>query len=221
MEEEAKIGQEINYSLSVRYNRTLNILFPDSTYNFGTFEYLSHQYFNTKTDSTLSFDSVVYQLATFEIDTIQYLQLPVFVINNKDSISSLSNPDTIKLVEVIKEMPEKPEMKSNTELVHVHRQFNYPYLLIALGLFAFIVLALLLFFGRQISKAWRIHRMKKVHQKFVEQFFQLMRDVSGNNPGTSPEHVLAVWKRYLERLEKDQFLNLPPKKYSLCTAMHI
>jgi len=115
LEKEIKIGEEVSYSLSVRYVKNLNILFPDSTYDFGTFEYNSRTYFTTKTDSTSSFDSVVYELSTFEIDSIQYLQLPIFVLNDEDSLIYLSSIDSIQLVHIVTEIPENPELKANTD----------------------------------------------------------------------------------------------------------
>ncbi len=202
LQREVKIGEEISFALSVKYDKSLNILFPDSTYKFGTFDYNSRTYFKTKTDSTQSFDSVVYRLSTFEIDSIQYLQLPIFVMNNEDSLAIFSNMDSVIFIPVVTEIPEKPELKSNTELFDINKQFNYPYFLIALGLLLFITFVIALFFGKQILKAWKVYQLNRKHKKFIQQFFNLMRDVSSNNPNNTTEHVLAVWKRYLEWLEK-------------------
>jgi hypothetical protein len=212
IENEAKIGEEISFALSVKYDKNLNILFPDSTFNFTPFEYYSRTYFKTKSDSTQSFDSVVYKLATFEIDSIQFLQLPVFIVNNQDSITAYHYPDSVRLVEIITEIPENPELKANTELVSIKKQFNYPYLLIGLGVVSFIALAIALFFGKQIAKAWQVYRLNKIHKKFTGRFFNLIRDVSGNNPNTTAEHVLSVWKNYLERLEKKPISKLTTKE---------
>lgn len=207
-----KIGEEITYSLSLRYDKRINILFPDSTYDFGTFEYNSKTYFRTRSDSTQSFDSVIYKLSTFEIDSIQYLQLPVFILNNEDSLAILSTLDSVLLIPVVTEIPENPELKANAGLVKINKQFNYPYLLIGLGILLIISLVVGLFFGQGIAKAWKIYRMNRAHKKFTESFFNLMRNVSSNNPTKTPEHVLAVWKRYMERLEKKPISKLTTKE---------
>lgn len=212
IQKQAKIGEEVSFALSVRYNKNLNILFPDSTYSFGTFEYNSRTYFKTKSDSTQSFDSVVYKLSTFEIDSIQFLQLPVFILNNEDSLAIFSTIDYINLVQVVTEIPENPEFLANTELVNINKQFNYPYFLIGLGVLFFIAFIIVLFFGKQLAKAWKVYRMKRTHNKFIERFFNLMRDASGNNPSKTPEHVLAVWKIYMERLEKKPISKLTTKE---------
>ena len=212
IQKKIKIGEEIYYTLSVKYDKKLNVLFPDSSYRYGTFEYNSRTWFKTKSDSTLSYDSVIYNLSTFEIDSIQYLQLPVFVLNNEDSLAIFSKIDSINLIQVVTDMPEKPEFLANTDLFNINRQFNYPYFLIGIGGFVFLSFIVLLFFGKQIAKAWKVYRIKRIHKKFIVRFFNLMRDVSGNNPGTTTEHVLAVWKNYMERLEKKPISKLTTKE---------
>ena len=212
IQEKIKIGEEIYYTLSVKYDKKLNVLFPDSSYRYGTFEYNSRTWFKTKSDSTLSYDSVIYNLSTFEIDSIQYLQLPVFVLNNEDSLAIFSKIDSINLIQVVTDMPEKPEFLANTDLFNINRQFNYPYFLIGIGGFVFLSFIVLLFFGKQIAKAWKVYRIKRIRKKFIVRFFNLMRDVSGNNPGTTTEHVLAVWKNYMERLEKKPISKLTTKE---------
>lgn len=212
VQNETKIGEEISFSLSLRYDKNLNVLFPDSTVSFGSFEYNSRTYFPTKTDSLYSIDSVVYRLSTFEIDSMQYLQLPVYVLNGKDSLVFFSAVDSIALLHVVTEIPEKPEMKSNTDLVDIRKAFNYPYLIIALVIVLILAGIVVLFFGKRFLQALKVYRMQKIHKKFIAKFFNMMRDVSGNNPGTTTEQVLAFWKNYMERLEKKPISKLTTKE---------
>jgi hypothetical protein len=139
------------------------------------------------------------------------LQLPVYILEG-DSLAILSNIDSIRLVHVVTEIPENPELKANTDLVNIKKQFNYPYLLISLAMLALVGLIVILFFGKQLVKQWKIYRLNRTHKKFIERFFNLMRDVSSNNPSKTPEHVLAVWKQYMERLEKKPISKLTTKE---------
>lgn len=212
MQDQVKIGEEVIFTLAVKYNKNLNLLFPDSTYRYGTFDYNSREYFSTKSDTLNSYDSVVYYLSTFEIDSVLYLQLPVYVLNGEDSLAIPSSLDSIQLVHVVTEIPEEPVMKENASFINVKKQFNYPYFLIGLGIVAFFALVVALFFGKQLVKLWKVYRMNRIHKKFTERFFNLMRDVSSNNPQKTPEHVLAVWKRYMERLERQPISKLTTKE---------
>lgn len=212
MQDEVKIGQEVLFALSVSYDKNINILFPDSTYDFGTFEYNSRTYFTTKTDTLYSYDSVVYRLSTFEIDSVQFLQLPLFILKDEDSLTVLSTLDSVQLVHVVTEIPETPELRANTSYIEINRQFNYPYFLIGVGSLSLVGLVLVLLFGRQIRRWWQVYRLNRTHRKFMERFFNLMRDVSSNNPQKNPEFVLAFWKRYLERLERKPISKLTTKE---------
>jgi hypothetical protein len=116
------------------------------------------------------------------------------------------------LIKVIQEIPENPELKENAEFVNIHKQFNYPYLLIGLGILGIMGLIVMLFFGKQLVKAWRVYRLKQGHKRFTKRFFNLMRDISGNNPSNTIEHVLAVWKNYLEKLERKPISKLTTKE---------
>ena len=66
-----RVGDVTGYYLTARYLSKLNILFPDSAFNFAPFEYDHKKYFPTETEGGKSYDSVVYYLSTFEIDRIQ------------------------------------------------------------------------------------------------------------------------------------------------------
>src|SRR5688500_9661894 len=79
-----KIGDQTGFYLTAKYPSNLNIIFPDSTYNFSPFEYERKRYFPTQTTKGESYDSVVYFLSTFEVDSVQTLSLPVFQLNPQD-----------------------------------------------------------------------------------------------------------------------------------------
>src|SRR5437868_12505441 len=88
-----KIGKPVEFYLSAHYPEKLNILFPDSTFSFAPFELQKKIYFPTETKNGVSKDSVMYMLATYEVDSIQTLKLPVFVVNAMDCTQVFSNTD--------------------------------------------------------------------------------------------------------------------------------
>src|SRR5687767_1484774 len=90
-----KIGEEAAFYLSARYPSKLSVLFPDSTFAFTPFEFQKKIYFATETTDTISVDSAVYFMTTFEVDREQVLRLPVYVINPADCTQFLSEADTI------------------------------------------------------------------------------------------------------------------------------
>ncbi|GAB3339938.1 hypothetical protein GCM10027429_26900 [Marivirga atlantica] len=202
------LAEPVQFSLSVRYPSSLTLLFPDSSFNYYPFEFRSKKFFTTETDSTTSKDSVIYTLASFELDQYQSLKLPIFVIKGEDSISVLSNADSIVFAEMIPVVSDSLNAKANANYVAVEKEFNYPYLIIGLIVLAVVVLAVIIFFGKRIMLRWKIYRLKKKHSLFLESF----KDFNDLSEKSSIEKKLVQWKKHAEFLSRKPFSKLTTKE---------
>lgn len=207
-----KIGQELNYSLSLKYPRNVDVVFPDSTFSFAPFEFLSKQSFQTKSDSIYSFDSAVYTLATFEIDSVQYLNLPVFMVTDGDSVAIQNQLDSIILSHVVTFIPDSISMLENTEYSNVNLGFNYPYLVAGLTTFTLVSLIFFLVFGKAIKKKIRLYRLKRLHRRFLEKFNITIRDLSTESDNKFFEKIIIDWKGYMEGLNKMPYTKLTSRE---------
>ncbi|MDH5475945.1 MAG: hypothetical protein OEX22_09670 [Cyclobacteriaceae bacterium] len=207
-----KIGIPIPYTLSVKYDRSLSIIFPDSLYNFSPFEFEGKEYYTTKSDSTESLDSVVYYLSTFEIDSIQYLKLPVFRINEKDTLRYFAQSDSVFLIELIAQLPDSVQLKENTTYLNIDTAFNYPYFLIGMAILLIVIIVLFVIFGKKIRKAWQIRQLNRKFKKFILQFDVAANAVRSSSSVEGIENVVYLWKRYLEKLEKRPYTKMTTKE---------
>ncbi len=210
MQDSTKVGAVISYTLSIRYPRGENIIFPDSTYDFSPFELVRKEAFSTVSDSLNSFDSTVYYLSTFETDPKQSLTLPVFLVKNKDSISLFANEDEITLVTVLKALPDSLVAIENTDLQPVNLAFNYPYLIAGLVLLAIIIIVVALIFGKSIRQKIKAYRLKKAYQSFLRKYDSALTNSSGT--AQSQEYVLLIWKKYMEKLEAVPYTKFTTKE---------
>ena len=190
----------------------MDVIFPGTSHDYTPFELEDKTYFPTKSDSTYSYDSAVYYLSTFEIDSIQYLQLPVYFVNGSDSLSVYSNKDSVFLIELIPVLPDSIVLKENTIYFNVPEQFNYPYLLVGLAILLVIVVIVLAVFGRKIKNFFQIRRLKKRLEKFLKKYNQLVDKSSEESTAKEKEHIVFVWKLYLEKLEKLPVTKLTTKE---------
>src|SRR5688572_4204833 len=94
-EDSIQVGRPARFYLTASYPSKINILFPDSTFGYAPLEFNKKEYFTTETNNGISYDSVIYHLNAFEIDSLQALGLPVFQINKSDCTLHVSNVDTI------------------------------------------------------------------------------------------------------------------------------
>ncbi len=201
------IGEVIPYSLTARYPRMEQVLFPDSTFSFKPFEFSRKKFFATKTIGETSYDSVVYLLSTFEIDSIQRLGLPVFLLQEKDCVAVYTKPDSIFLSYRVAAVPdsisvEKLPLKTNTAYQNVQWIFNYPVFALAGGALVIIGVAAWLIFGKRIHKYFALRRLKKDYQEFIERFNRALDRLSPSTSTRTAEEALLVWKLYMEGLEK-------------------
>lgn len=212
-----RVGDQTGFFLVTEYPSTLNMLFPDSTYNFAPFEYEKKKYFPTKTIAGRSYDSVVYYLSIFEVDPLQSLSLPVYQLNLMDCTTYISTRDTILLAELVRNLPDTLSaqnlpLKVNTAYQNVLYIFNYPVLLSILAVLLVLTATVWLAFGKKIRKHFRMKRMQKAHQKFLEGYAQQIEKVSVAFSAITTENALSQWKKYMEQLEARPYTKLTTRE---------
>ena len=168
-----KIGEQIPYSLTVRYPSSLNLVFPDSTFSFAPFEIQKKKYFPTLSKNNISYDSTVYFLTTFEIDSIQILRLPIFSIHAKDCTAFFASPDTIFLKQLIKVVPDsiaaqELPLKTNTAYQNVKWLLNYWVFIIIISALLISAVTVWLIFGKRIKRYFILRRLQRKHNSFLQ-----------------------------------------------------
>ena len=212
LKDSVKIGESVAYSLSYKDKKNRSLIFPDSTFSFAPFELLDKDYFDTKSDTINSIDSAVYYLATFEIDTVQRLALPVFLDTGADSVELLAVTDSIILDQVVTQMPDSVNMAETRAFQPVSLEFNYPYWIIALVIIGIVSIVVLAIWGTEIRKRIRLYRLKKQLEKFQEQFDAEIEGISQNITKPQLEQVLKFWKSYMEKLEDIPYTKLTTRE---------
>lgn len=212
-----KIGETTGFYLSARYGDSLNILFPDSTFRFSTFEFDRKAFFATNTKNKISVDSAVYYLSTFEVDRAQTLKLPVFILQRADCTVVESAADTILIEQLVGEVPDslaadQLPLKMNTAYQKVFHQFNYWILLIVVGVLLVIAIIVWIFFGKRISRYFKTKRLQRQHNEFVKNYGLLIQELQGTFSSDNAEKALSFWKRYMEILERYPFTKLTTRE---------
>jgi len=196
-----KLGEPIKYSLGLHHRSELQILFPDSGFNFSPFELIEKEFYPTKTSHGNSFDSAVYILRTFRLDSSQRLALPIFITDNGDSTKFYSEPDSVFLIQYLEESPINATFKEETEYSPIDKDFNYPYLLFYCFIVLLIASVIYFFFGRTIKRRYRLIAIRIDHNGFLRNFQKLHNEFTITKEPFTIERALSMWKAYLARLE--------------------
>ncbi|GEO05817.1 hypothetical protein AAE02nite_34810 [Adhaeribacter aerolatus] len=200
-EDSVKIGQEVNFLFFYRHAATEEIIFPDSTYNFAPFEYVNRRYFPTRTRNGISHDSVVYTLRTFSIAPVQTLALPVFKLQDQDTVNITALPAEIYLRQLVKGPASLAQLKDQTQLAPIPERFNFAYWLIAAGFLVLVAVLVWILFGKKIIIRYRLYTLQKHHQSFIAKFNAYIDRFNKSESLQIVEQAITLWKNYLTTLE--------------------
>lgn len=203
LEDSAKIGQPIHYSLQVIHPKDQELFFPSIQRQYGVFEPVKKEYFKTKSTAEGNLDSAVYTFRFFDIADYQSLSLPIYIIKGSDCTQVFPKPDTIflkrlvphpeqvNMEKVFREM-EIPKLQPKTDLKNV---FIY-------GVSLFLMSGLIYWlFGKQLIRWYQLYRLWRKNLEFRRAYQRLSRSISSQAKGLQNlEKAIAVWKNYLENL---------------------
>jgi len=204
-----ELGRPFDYALSYYHSPSAEIFFPDTTYNFYPFEMVRRNYFTTSTNNNQSLDSVVYTLVTFDISKTQKFSLPVYVLGKRDCTAVFASLDSVFLKEMIKTSTDSLMLKTDTKLMPLQQQVNYPkilgYLLGVLGVLGIIYA----FFGKWIERQYRLFIFGRKHKDFVNTYRKVLKGtLDSGNIGKA----LVMWKEHLEWLERRPYTSYTSKE---------
>ena len=208
IEDSIQIGNIVSYNLKVSYPNNTEVLLPDSNYNYDSFEYINKSYSSTVNDSIYNYDEVTYNLTSFSLDSIQFLKLPVFIINSNDSLIMYSNTDSIFLMEFIKNLTDTLNVKSNTKISLVDLAFDYPLLT---KIISFLLLFTIIFyftFRKKIIKYFKIVYTKKEYNRFIIEIEEVNDEIQKDFKPEKIELFLLIWKRYNEKVSEYPYSSL-------------
>ena len=209
-----ELGRPFQYALTVRHPAAQDVFFPDTARQFAPFLVRNMVAFPTQTLANVSTDSAVYTLVSFEVSRARVLQVPVYLANKEDCTAVLSLPDTVFLRSSlpITNQPDTLGLATQTELVPLPQQFNYPYLaLVATGVGVFIG-AIYILFGKALQRRWQRFQLARRHKQFLAAYNQLTRNLGPESAQETSNAAIVLWKQYLERVERQPYTSLTSRE---------
>lgn len=193
-----KIGDSIILVSILQYPSNIELVQPDSSFSYNSFEFISKSAYSSIKKSNLLYDSTLYFLRTFSLDSIQKISLRAIILNTPDSLQITSNLDSIYLISQVKDL--SSSTIDNTIYNRIKNIFNsQKYILILISITVFL-LVLYLVFRKRIKKYFLIKNLKTQFLKFNKQFEILNINYQKNNGKIELEKLILFWKRYFEKL---------------------
>lgn len=207
-----KIGEPTPFILTCLHPPNDQLLFPDSTYIFGAFEYEKKIFFPSRWKGNYIFDSCIYYLSHFDIVAYQTLSIPVFEIINVDTLFYYSAKDSIFTAGLLKSLPQNPALKSTVFFNPLSLFFNYPYFFIGIVCFCILITFLWIMYGKKVIKFIKIYRLRKKYEIFSNALENKISTLRSNPTRSDVEDAYIVWKKYLQNLENIPYTILTTKE---------
>jgi hypothetical protein len=216
VDDSTRVGDDVVFYLTATYPKTTQVVFPDSTFIFSPFELRKKDYFPTRTRDSISYDSAVYFLRTFEVQPAQSLRLPVFIVNAIDCTRVYSNRDTVGLRAVVSDLPDSLTadlpLKSTTAYQRVDLEVNA-------GLIAIIVFFAIVFtgiswvvFGPAVRRFYKLRRLRKTHEAFSSSYENHIRKIQTEFSPVTAEAAMVEWKKYMEEISRRPYTKLTTRE---------
>lgn len=219
-----KVGKHIPFKVIFTHNYDKEVVFADSTYSFEPFEWVRTDAFPTQTDSKgIATDSAIYWLRTFELDTIQTLKLPVFVLDQKtgDTLKYFTEVSTKETEFVLSKANLQNILQKdsiifyqNTTFLEIPRFTNYPLYGLIIVILLTVVILFFVFFGESIRRGYRLKRLQRQHEKFIQEYASQLQQIETPE---ATDHTLGMWKSYIEKLKNEPFTTYTSKEISRLT----
>ncbi|WP_227699109.1 hypothetical protein [Spirosoma radiotolerans] len=213
-----EIGRPFRYSLAYHHPANIDVLFPDTARYFAPYRVQKVAVFATSTVGTgptaVSRDSAVYTLVSFETDSIQFLEVPVRVLNTVDCTAQWTQIDTVFLRSKLpRALPDSLasrtlRLATDTKLAPLQQQFNYMALAAGFISASLGMGVLYLLFGRLTRRQWRLYLFNRRHVRFLNEYTRLSDRLSSFTAAETANEAVVVWKAYLEQLDPQPYMSL-------------
>tara|TARA_A100001011_G_scaffold55581_1_gene54396 strand:- start:1328 stop:2191 length:864 start_codon:yes stop_codon:yes gene_type:complete len=196
LDKEVKLGDSIKLISIINYPIEIELIQPDSTYDFSPFNFIGKKIFQSKFKKDIVYDSTIYYLRTFEVDSIQSLNLNSYIL--KDSLKISSKPDTIYFQSLVNNVDEN--VKNNFTLNNILSIFNTYKILSFLSFIILTIFILYITFRKKIKQYLKRRRLIKNLNDFINNYEILEKSMNKNNDKKTLEKIILYWKRYMETI---------------------
>ena len=212
IKENKTIGDTIYFISTINYPKNIEIIQPDSSNDYKTFEYIDKLIFPSLKIEDRVLDSTIYLLRTFNTDTIQSLKLSSYIINNNDSLKITSTEDDLIISNQIKKIDQSLKVKYNTILSKINKLINYKYVAYIIVIILLIIGLTYILFGKKIVIFFKIHRLKKAFKSFETKFQKQQMIYKKEKSKNEIEKLLVIWKVFMEFISNKTYLSSTTKE---------
>ena len=163
-----QVGKPFKVELSVQHPVDMVVVFPDSAGDFAPYEWVETLPEATKTVNGTSTDVATYRLLTWEIDSVQSIQLPVkFLRAPGDTSTVSSNACTLLFDPVIEAYSDSLKLKLHEGLIPIREPFPWLGFVVMTALVSLLGLTLYFSLRSPFMKWLKKYRIQRDWKRFL------------------------------------------------------
>ena len=195
-----KLGEAVSYSLVATYSDDKQIVYPDSTYYFSPFVLWTKSWYSTEKKGKYFKDSVVYQIALFEVQKVVAFAMPVYEIVGGDSIATFAKADTVHLQEVFRN-DMSTQLQEYDEFETITNEFNYPVFIMWFTGFMLLAFVIWRYFSSYFEMLYLRFTYWLAFERFIVAFRERVQALQKKHvDAVYVQKALAEWKNYVGEL---------------------
>lgn len=195
---QVQVGMPFEVELSVRHPERTIVVFPDTAKDFLPYEVESGKPLPTMTDAGISEDRKIYQLYTWEIDSVQRLQFPVRYLTAKgDTARVLSNEVLVEFLPKIHQYSDTLQLEVIGQLAEIREPINWLAWGIIFTAGLLIIFIGVLIFAKPLGRWIKRAKIEREFRRHLDQL-QRLRAVGGDQVAYYPG-LNKVWRSYFDR----------------------
>lgn len=191
------VGKPFRAQLEVTHPAEMVVIFPDTGGGFFPFELNKRFPEPTRVSDGIATDFVIYELWSWNVDSLQTLQLPVQYIDKNDTLSLLSNAEILEFIPTLPTDNDSLKYKRIENIADVSEPIAWGAWSIVLGALIVISLLLGIFLYNPVRKWFRRRRIEREWKKYLNRL-QLVGKIKDQEDVYLLE-LAKVWKGYLDR----------------------
>jgi|GEM_PF-2487819 len=213
MDRQIMVGKPFRAQLEVTHPAEMVVIFPDTGGGFYPFELDKRYPEPTRVGEGIATDFVIYELWSWEIDSLQTLQLPIQYIEKGDTLSLLSNSEILEFIPTLPTDNDSLKFKRIDNLAAVGEPIAWGAWSILIGgsVILFLLLAILLY--NPVNKWLKRRRIEREWKKYLERLTSVSK-IKDQQDNYLLE-LAKVWKGYFDREWKRGLGSLSSKELEI------
>ncbi len=209
MQDSSKIGERVGYVLKATYPDSVQLIFPDSAYDFSPLVLLEKRTFISSTAQGSTQDSTIYYLSNFSLEPSTFLTLPVVEFNRYDSVTHYPEESELKLRLMLDSIPEQLVFQENNVYQPLKKSINWIMTALVLGGLLLFAGVMYFLFAKQVGEFFDGRREKRKWKQFEKKWKTQTNQLTEKPSIELADEVIGLWKGYMEHLT-----NRPVKEWT-------